>query len=52
MIAAYHMLFSGKAYKELGEEYLDARVRDQVSQNLVHRLERLGYDVKIAQKAA
>lgn len=52
LIAAYHMLSSGRAYQELGEEYLDARARHQVTDNLVRRLEHLGYEVKIEPKAA
>lgn len=48
LVAAYHVLSTGTAYRELGELYLDRRNRRVVAANLVHRLERLGYTVQIS----
>jgi len=52
LIAAYHMLSTGSAYKDLGEPYLDRVARYRVTHQLVRRLERLGYDVHLIQKVA
>ena len=52
LIAAYHMLSTGSAYKDLGEPYLDRVAKHRVTSQLVHRLERLGYDVQLIQKVA
>ena len=46
--AAYVMLSTGADYHDLGPAYLDAVDSRRVTGNLVRRLERLGYDVKIA----
>lgn len=46
--AVYVMLSTGADYRELGAAYLDAVDSRRVTGNLVRRLERLGYDVKIA----
>ncbi len=51
LVAAYHMLSSGAGYRDLGESYLDTIRQTRVARSLVHRLERLGYTVKI-EKAA
>jgi transposase len=48
LVAAYHVLSTGTAYRELGELYLDRRNRRVVAASLVHRLERLGYTVQIS----
>lgn len=52
LISAYHMLKTGKDYNDLGDAFLDtideAMVRDQI----VRRLERLGYEVHLEKKAA
>lgn len=42
------MLSTGVDYRELGASYLDAVDARRVTGNLIRRLERLGYDVKIA----
>jgi transposase len=52
LIAAYHMLSTRSAYKDLGEPYLDRVAKHRVTNQLVHRLERLGYDVQLIQKVA
>ena len=46
LLAAYAVL-SGKAYRELGETYLDALSRRRTVRSLTRRLERLGFDVKV-----
>jgi transposase len=46
--AVYVMLSTGAAYRELGAAYLDASDARRVADNLVRRLERLGYDVTLA----
>jgi transposase len=51
-IAAYHMLASGRPYKDLGPDYLDKRAERRTKHNLVHRLERMGYHVTLTAKAA
>lgn len=48
--AVYVMLSTGVDYRELGAAYLDAVDARRVTGNLVRRLERLGYDVKIASR--
>jgi hypothetical protein len=48
--AVYVMLSTGTDYRELGAAYHDAVDSRRVTGNLVRRLERLGYDVKIAQR--
>jgi transposase len=52
MVAVYHMLSHRVCYNELGDAYLDKRNKHQLTRNLIHRLERLGYSVTLEQKAA
>jgi transposase len=52
LVATYHILSTGVAYKDLGDVYLDQLSERRVTNNLVRRLERLGYDVKLERKAA
>jgi transposase len=52
LVAIYHMLSHQVSYNELGDAYLDKRNKHQLTRNLVHRLERLGYSVTLEQKAA
>jgi transposase len=52
LIAAYHMLSKGVDYKDLGEAYLDHLDKTRVAGNLIRRLQRLGYDVKITEAIA
>ena len=42
---AYHMLKRGQPYRDLGAMYCDTGERHRVEKRLVHRLERLGYQV-------
>lgn len=52
LIAAYHMLSTHMPYRDLGATYLDGMEKRRTTQNLVRRLERLGYDVTLGPKAA
>jgi transposase len=47
LLAVYHMLKTGADYRELGETYLDERDQKRLTQRLVHRLERLGFQVTL-----
>lgn len=49
LIAAYYILRDGVPYKDLGETFLDSLDKNQVTRNLVRRLERLGHHVTLAQ---
>lgn len=50
LIAAYHVLFEGKTYVDLGVGYLDRLRCDRTQRQLVNRLERLGFVVSLAKK--
>ena len=52
LIVVYHMLLKGIPFQELGEQYLDAVNKHQLSRSLVRRLERLGYNVILQPQAA
>jgi transposase len=52
LIASYHMLKTGKDYHELGDAFLDTIDEVMVRDNMVRRLERLGYEVRLEKKAA
>ncbi len=52
LISVYHVLKSGQRYKELGEHYIDRLDQARVKNNLVRRLQRLGYCVEVHKLAA
>jgi hypothetical protein len=52
LVAIYHMLSHQVRYHELGDFYLDKLNKHQLTRNLVHRLQRLGYIVTLEQNAA
>jgi transposase len=52
LVAAYHILSRHAHYRELGDAYLDQLSEKRVVNNLVRRLERLGYAVNIERTAA
>jgi transposase len=52
LVAIYHMLSHRVCYNELGDLYLDKLNKHHLTRNLIHRLERLGYTVKLEPKAA
>ena len=51
LVAAYHMLAKGLAYRDLGEAYLDQISQTRTVANLKRRLERLGYRVTLEPQA-
>jgi len=52
LLAAFHMLATGEAFRDLGESYLDQVSRKRSTTKLVQRLSNLGYDVVLVPKAA
>ena len=52
LVAIYHMLSNRVCYNDLGDLYLDKLNQHHLTRNLIHRLERLGYTVKLEPKAA
>lgn len=51
LIAAYHVLRTGRPYQDLGEHYLDQLDQRGTARHLVRRLERLGYQVSVSKPA-
>jgi len=47
LVIVYHVLADEKAYQELGGNYFDNYDRQAVQKRLVHRLEKLGYEVTL-----
>ncbi len=52
LVAVYHMLSDQVSYNDLGDAYLDKLNKKHLTRNLVRRLERLGYQVTLQQRAA
>jgi len=52
LVAIYHMISHRVCYNELGDLYLDKPNKHHLTQDLVHRPERLGYTVTLEDKAA
>ena len=52
LVAIYHMLSQSVSYNDLGDLYLDKLNKHHLTRNLVHRLERLGFQVTLQLKAA
>lgn len=52
LIAAYHVLADGTAYRDLGGAYLDSLSKVRTSRHLVRRLEALGFRVHVEPSAA
>jgi len=52
LVAVHHMLLQNVSYKDLGDLYLDKLNKHHLTRNLVHRLERLGFEVTLHLKAA
>ncbi len=48
LVIVYHVLADEKDYQELGGNYFDDYDRQAVQKRLVHRLEKLGYEVILA----
>jgi len=47
LVIVYHVLADAKDYQELGGNYFDEQDRQAVQKRLVHRLEKLGYEVTL-----
>ena len=47
LVSAYHMLLRNEPYQDLGGDYFDQFKREFVAHHLVHRLEKLGFQVAI-----
>lgn len=52
VVIIYHLLTRQEPYRDLGGNYFDERKRDSVTNRLVHRLEKLGYQVALDAKPA
>ena len=48
LVSIYHMLSQNVSYNDLGDLYLDRLNAHHLTRNLVHRLERLGFNVTLA----
>jgi transposase len=51
-IAVYHILTTGQPYRDLGNDYLDKRSERRTKNQLLQRLERMGYHVTLNPKAS
>jgi transposase len=47
LVSIYHMLSQNVSYNDLGDLYLDRLNANHLTRNLVHRLERLGFNVTL-----
>jgi transposase len=47
LTAAYHILRTGQAYRDLGDAYFDTRDRARIARRLIRRLHDLGLEVQI-----
>ena len=47
LVIAYHLIERGTEYVDLGATYFDQRKKDTVQQQLVRRLEKLGFKVAL-----
>ena len=52
LVAIYHVLSSDTPYRELGADYLERLEPERLKLNLVRRLERLGFQVKLEPRRA
>lgn len=53
LVIAYHVLKRGQPYNELGGDYfIERQNKDSYQRRLVKQLERMGYDVTLAEKVA
>jgi transposase len=51
LVSSYHMLQRGVDYEELGSQYFDERDRTEVVRRCKQRIEKLGYQVTVAELA-
>jgi transposase len=47
----WHMLSKNTPYQELGSDFYDRRNRERSARRLIHRLEKMGYDVEVRRAA-
>jgi len=52
IVALWHMLKHRVAHHDLGADYFDRRHTARIRRHHVRRLEQLGYDVVLVEKAA
>jgi transposase len=52
LVAAYHMLADGTCHQDLGGDYLDCLDKRRTSNQLIRRLNSLGFDVQLTPRAA
>ena len=52
LVIAYQLLSRKQPYRDLGVAYFDKLEQSRVERRLVHRLERMGYEVVLQQSAA
>jgi len=52
LIICYFMIKDGTSYKELGGDYFDKRNKTYAIHRSIKRLEALGFDVEITERAA
>jgi transposase len=52
LVAVYHMLADGTFHQDLGADYLDTHDKRRVSNQLVRRLNGMGFDVVLTPRAA
>jgi transposase len=45
LVTGYTLLWTGKTFQDLGDDYFDRLDRDRLTKRLVKRLERLGHTV-------
>ncbi len=51
LIAVYLILSTGATYRELGAQYMQAKIEARRKQYLTSELKKLGYDVSLQKKA-
>jgi hypothetical protein len=47
LVTGYILLWTGKTFADLGEDYFDRLDRDRLTKRLVKRLEKLGHQVSL-----
>jgi transposase len=52
LCVCWSMLKNGTAYQDLGRDYFDRTDEDRIKRQMVHRLEKLGYAVKLEKRDA
>jgi len=52
LVSIYHMLKTGKEYKDMGADFFDKQSEESLIRRTTKRLESLGYDVSIEKKVA